>query len=666
MSLKRGKPRDNEEDEGERLRVADCKWTTDGLPSCYLDEKGVPTPFERGTGVPFSRLMLVHSYTYFRLSIRFRDPVVLFHDLDLLVEDRAWPWADELIVVGPKSLLGTVWKELPGFEQRVAEEGGIASFWTHDSDGNFAVPYAYVEEDDEEDDEEDREELSPAPAADTVRMSKEYPKPRPFGSFDVPEFPITCVPPVLQGIINAVAEFTQFTVTGVATLVMTIFSACLMTRLEIRPKPGVEYSEPSNQYSIIAGPSAAGKTPAFALLYPALQRAEQAMQRAASLARELAAEELAVLQKTIDDLKSNGLEEIDGTEITKALNRREELAAILKRQGNFLSQDMTPEALSQELANEGFTFMFVDELHLPTFLGSRWGGDPNIALLLQAYSGSPFRSHRKTTGNLQIERPLLAIAAGVQPHVVGKLLGTEEVVTRGLAGRLLIVFAGDRFGERTYHTDVDITSHLENYERLVMQLTALPSHKGRGPCIEFSEEAFQLQAAYFEEVDREMARRRESDLVSFLGKVVGNTARIAGILHAVEHAESGAGLQIPISAKTVESAIAISRFFTAHAERAHGEIKLREDVQRALWARILRESLSEFSGNELFGFMKGTRFIKRAADMQGPLAGLVGRGFIIPLPEDEREGQPGRRPSPRYVVNPRALELELELEGRTS
>ena len=134
------------------------------------------------------------------------------------------------------------------------------------------------------------------------------------------------------------------------------------------------------------------------------------------------------------------------------------------------------------------------------------------------------------------------------------------------------------------------------------------------------------------------------------GKLVGAACRIAGIFHGLINARSGNPAQTQIDVETMLGAIAIGEYLIPHAKAAFFEMGADPaiDAARRILSWASREQISEFSRNEAFNALRGG--FQRADELDKPLELLTGHGYIREISQD-RKG-PGRKPSPKYKINP--------------
>jgi hypothetical protein len=133
-------------------------------------------------------------------------------------------------------------------------------------------------------------------------------------------------------------------------------------------------------------------------------------------------------------------------------------------------------------------------------------------------------------------------------------------------------------------------------------------------------------------------------------KYVGATVRLAGLLHLADHITDGWAKAI--SAETMTRAIALGRYFAAHALAAYDLIGDSQNVEdaRLILAWIERKKPVRFSRNELAKGVSRARF-KTVTDLDPPLELLEHHGYLRRDPPPERKG-PGRPPTATFQVHP--------------
>ena len=187
------------------------------------------------------------------------------------------------------------------------------------------------------------------------------------------------------------------------------------------------------------------------------------------------------------------------------------------------------------------------------------------------------------------------------------------------------------------------------YARVITAIARLPMETPT-PSLVLEGEALDVWRTGHDRVELEQTEgERLSGIRDWACKHAGRVARIAGLLHLVEHRGPQA-FKTPISPETVVRAWTIGDYLTEHALVALGSISATPGqrlAQRILgWIR--RHEPEAFSLRDLH---QHHRNVDSPADLLPGLRVLETRNFIRREPEPEKKG-PGRNPSPTFRVNP--------------
>jgi hypothetical protein len=461
------------------------------------------------------------------------------------------------------------------------------------------------------------------------------------------------LPPVFRYMITATANSVQVPAESALVLGIATLAAILQGRLVVQPKSDPDYVEHMCTYGMLIYPTSVRKSELLNRLTSPVNEVEDARMQKATAQRACAERELKSLEDELEEITDS-----DNPDLKELLVRKEELERQVRFTGQMLVQDITQEALAALLYTEGSLAYCLDELHPPTLLGTRWNNEPDLTLLLQAFSATNYKVNRKTSPPMLIRKPNLCIIAGTQPCVAEELFSNPTVIKRGLAGRFLVVAPPLPFGNRPYDSERVPESISQGYADLIHKLAALPENRLDPPRLFLSSEAYDQIADFFEETDRALASLVHDPVRSgLMGKLPGIANRLAGILHAVLHVDENAGIGLEISGSTMHEAIALARFFSAHARVVTRSAKSGVALQEVLWKKILELELEEFRASELWQMLKGSQYFKVMDGLKKALDGLSDRHYLLPCPVLDT-GARGRKPSPKYRVNPRALALD--------
>jgi len=484
--------------------------------------------------------------------------------------------------------------------------------------------------------------------------------PLPFETFDAPPFPVTALPKVLREFVLAEAEATQTPPDLAAMLVLSAVAATVAGRIEIEAREG--WIEPLNVFTVTALAPGNRKTAVTREVIAPLLKLER------DLIEELKPQ---IIQKRSEHRKltkrlnhlHNELakckEEDEAKEITLEIAGLEiELErCVVPAEPQLITDDATPEKLGVLLRDQdGRIALMSGEASVFGQLAGRYSGSgPRVELYLAGHAGDDLRVDRVGRDPVHVENPALTIGVAVQPAVLEGLADVPILRERGVLARFLFSLPVSPLGSRRSITE-PLSGNVRS--RYAVMLECLLTH-ARGMHIDgvpfrralhFDAEAQALFTAFQDEVEPLLGEFGElSEIAGWGGKLVGAAARIAGLLHVAAHPDRPD--TDPVTAETLSGALEIGRYAFAHAKAAFvvmGADGAVADARHILrW--IERHEKTEFSERDAYRTMT-TRF-KHPADLHPGLTALENRGYLRRVPEPKGKG-PGRKPSPRWEVNP--------------
>jgi hypothetical protein len=352
--------------------------------------------------------------------------------------------------------------------------------------------------------------------------------------------------------------------------------------------------------------------------------------------------------------------------------------------------DVTPESLVRDIAENGERLAIlspegggVAEL----FLGKYSQGRATLETWCQAYSEEELRGSRIGRKFDGVGRPALTIVLAVQPDVIRDMAANKRLRDRGLFARFMCVLPKDNVGSRLSEGD-PIPPNLRGRWWATMVAALLLPNFEKPQILELSGEAFDIWNAFRKEIEPKMAPQGEFDTCrEEASKVQGRVARFAGLLHIADQycktldeieyelvedpfvalTASDAALagqlarimevepaMVPIAPETVEAAVALGRYSLSHSKKAlAGAFNTpTDDAARKIWAWITRRGADAFTMKELC-----KDFHVKARDqgtLKGALSLLVLQGRLAPV-DNPRNGETGRRPSPKWEVDTNLL-----------
>jgi hypothetical protein len=321
-----------------------------------------------------------------------------------------------------------------------------------------------------------------------------------------------------------------------------------------------------------------------------------------------------------------------------------------------LTDDATPEALASLMMEQGgrIAILSAEGDAFDLMAGRYSSSDPHLGIYLKGHSGDAHYLDRKGREPEFIQRPALTLSLAVQPMVLVEVGQNRKFRGRGLLARFVYSLPEDLVGYRDSDASpvnpIIQDRYSDKMDTLIKAMMGLTAPM----VLTLAPEASKAVVAFLTRL--EVRLRPDSDLGSspltreWASKLVGQSVRVAGLLHLAEHL--GDAHRHPIDAATMLNAIDIAEgYFIPHAMAAFG--LMGEDPARinaeAILSWIISEELEAFSKRDAYNAHR-SRF-PRAEDIDGPLRVLEDHGWIARDEEPPRSGA-GRRPSPKFTINP--------------
>ena len=329
------------------------------------------------------------------------------------------------------------------------------------------------------------------------------------------------------------------------------------------------------------------------------------------------------------------------------------------------TSDATPERLGPMLADQGECMAWLSsEAGLFDLLAGRYSkGIPNLDLVLKAWSGDAERVDRGSRPPVFLRSPRLTIGLSPQPDVLRGLSTNPGFRGRGLLGRFFYLLPPSPLGYRDLGSDrpgarvpesVEI-AYRDGLRAMLDWPPALDPDGSEVPHLIHLE-----PAAYTEWLD--FARMVEArmrpggdleGLTDLAGKVPGGAARIAGVLHGIEHARAKPW-EAPVSLVTMGRALTLAAVMLAHSAAVLDMMGADPTIAaaRKVWEWLERGRRDKATVREVFNALSGT--FPRVSALDEALEALDERGYVRVV-EPVKTG-PGRPPSPSIKVRPEFVE----------
>ena len=468
-----------------------------------------------------------------------------------------------------------------------------------------------------------------------------------------PEFPAELLPGALGEMVSAVSKATETPLELPALMGLAVVAAACQKKFEIEPESG--YTEPLNLWTIVALESGNRKTavvkhmsnPLIEWEVEAIKEAREEIKHCESdrnneearikqLRQQYAKAKVVNLDKFRDEIK-----------------RLEKNITTVPNPPRILVQDITPEQLGRILADYDERIAIIsDEGGIFDILAGRYSnGIPNLDLFLQAHAGAPVRVDRTSRDPIHLNAPALTMALSPQPDVLKSLVHHAGFRGRGLLARFLYCLPESKLGYRTLE-NTPIPEHInDRYNSLVKHLLNISTHLDRNDVsqphrLQFTEEAHAEWKDFQRIVEQRMQPGGKFEhLKDWAGKLPGAAARIAGILHCVQHKKPSSCY---VSKETMNNALNIVAVLCEHAQIAFdmmgADVEL--EAARKVWHWIERNNEPQFTARECFNALKGTfkkmKFIEPAFNV------LLERHYIFEQKKENKQGRPSRV----FSVNP--------------
>ena len=469
--------------------------------------------------------------------------------------------------------------------------------------------------------------------------------PLPFDEYDLPTFPVDALPETVRRYVLAVAESTQTSVDMAAVEALGVVSLCSQGKYFIRGN--ADWAEPLNIYTVVILPPAERKSSVLSMMIRPVEeyeKEENSRRNAGIIESQMVLSRLEKEKRSLVERASKGKateEEVraKATEIAKY-----EPVKPLR----LFVDDVTSEKLTSVLAeNKGCAAVVSAEGGIFDIISGLYSRNVNIDVFLKGHSGDTIRVDRIGRASESIIHPALTMVLAVQPEVLNGLMSNNTFRGRGLTARFLYAMPKSTVGSRSFSTKPVPEGVRARYQALIE--TILSSDNEQEP-ISLDDGAREVLEDLFNEIEGRL-KGDLAEISDWAGKFVGAVLRISGILHVMKYPKDS--MFDSVDRVTMENAVAIGRYFLAHAKAAYslmGADTVNKDA-RHLLSFIKRERLAEFSRRDA---MRLCRSFKTADSLQPVLNRLCEYGYIAVKPQEPASGI-GRRPSEVYVTNPAVL-----------
>jgi len=466
--------------------------------------------------------------------------------------------------------------------------------------------------------------------------AEDWPELVPLNAPDLPRLDPAHLPGWAGDFAQAVATDTETPPELAVGMVLVACATAAARRLRVMVKPG--YFEPCNLWTVVALPPGTRKSAVQSAATAPLRAWEH--EQAKNMEPEI--NRIASKRKTMEarakEKRSKAARERDNGEAEELAWEAADIEAKLPdvpSQPQLWTSDATPERPGTLLAEHGECMAWLSsEGGVFDLLQGRYSpkGILNLDLVLKAHSGDVERVDRGSRPQVFLKSPRLSIGLSPQPDVLRGLAAKPGFRGRGLLGRFLYLLPPSPLGFRLLASNPVPEGVRDAYAaglRAMLDWAPTTDEHGdeRPHLLRLSEEARSEHHAFARTIEVQMQPGRDLEhFTDWAGKAPGTAARLAGVLHGIEHAH-GTPWEAEITAKTMNAAIADARL---------------------VWGWIERGRLDHFTVRDAFNALRS--IFPRVAELNPAMEALEERGYVQVL-ELPREGR-GRPPSPTVRVRP--------------
>ncbi|WP_406862509.1 DUF3987 domain-containing protein [Streptomyces sp. HUAS MG47] len=464
----------------------------------------------------------------------------------------------------------------------------------------------------------------------------------------LPPFPVHKLPGWVSEFVVAVAEETQTPVDLAGVLALSVLATAAGGRAVVHVRG--RWREPTNLFVVAALGPANRKSAVFAAMTAPLYEAENSLVEGSNLTI-VEAEVTARMAREAADKAAAQAAKAEGPErdnlVAEAIGLAQTAESLtVPPRPRLLADDATPETVTTLLAEQGGRLAVMSaEGGIFDIIAGRYSGTANMEVFLKGHAGDRLRVDRRSRQEF-IEAPALTMGLAVQPSVLEDIGKNRGFDGRGLLARFLYCLPESLVGFRKINPDPVPAAVAATYERNVYALTLKLADWTDPLVVQVGPEADAALMAYAERLEPQLRTKggRLGHIGKWAGKLVGATARIAGLLHLAEHIDGGTNT--PITAATMNAAIELADYFAAHALTVFDLMGADATLARArtLLSVLEDNGWESVSRRDLFAKLSRSEF-PTIAELE-PVAAVLEEHGYLRSETPPRTGKRGRPPAP--------------------
>jgi hypothetical protein len=451
----------------------------------------------------------------------------------------------------------------------------------------------------------------------------------------------------MRKFVEQLAEQTQVHTDVPAVWMLAAFGAAAAKGIVVEVQRGDRH--PTNLWTAMVMPSGGGKTPTLDEIRRPFDEKQVELRAAARDARARRETELRVTRRRLRSLEKQAADAEDQEEREALLGKCATMQGAifaLERPAmpTLTTGDPTQASLTQLMGeNDGKLLLVTDE---GDQLFSRIGGGEGIESMLQAHSGATIERTRAGRHEIRVVAPSLSLVIGIQPAPFARVMATRAYHDKGFLARMLFIVLDVKHGARKQLRGGVDDATRQDYRNRIRRLLELSS--ASSITLYLASDALLVFSTFGARVDRDIALGELAEVQEWGNKLRGVAARLAGILHAADHALSDT-IPTEVTAETMLRAIRIAEYFEAHALVAYGDAirSAQDESAKKVWRWIADARVPTFRHGEAVRSLNGRLTSGEVAEA---LDRLVDEGYLraVSTPRATR----GRPSKATYRVNP--------------
>ena len=400
------------------------------------------------------------------------------------------------------------------------------------------------------------------------------PEPIPIGASEPVSLPVDALPPIQRRFVETVSASTQTPPDMCVMLVLAVLAVAVQGKAIVQVASA--WREVLNIFVAVIASPATRKSAVYSLVLQPIDHWEHARALETTLMRKMRQDEQGVLEAQLKNLLKKAAKEGFGDDLRDEHEdaRRQLEEHRVPPEPRLNAPSSTPEALPMVAAEQGGRIAVLspegDALgHLDGRYAAR--GHANLEFSKKAWGGEAYRDDRVVRESVKVPRPALTYGLCLQPGVIDRLNNADAFRGEGMLGRFLMVVPESRVGFRLTGPDVphlDSDAVADAYQSVSRLLELTPDRVDEDGSyfprvLAMSEAASRRLNAFQREVEEELRPgNRLGGISDWAGKLVGNTVRLAALMHVAHHMEWST-----ISGKSMARAIRLA--LTPAVDRAH-------------------------------------------------------------------------------------------------